>query len=251
MLGHKSFDDIASWQVYTQERARALHTHIMSLPTSPFENKPLTLCTTIESWASTNRLPMIFRAAKMDVARQVLSKLEPKPKVIVEFGTYVGTSALAWGYLLRSLQGENGDNDGAKVYTFELDSGMAGIARDFVKLVGLEDTVHVLEGPGSDSLKKLTQEGKVQPGGVDVVFFDHWEKLYLPDLQLCESLSLFHKGSVAIADNTDIPGAPDYLEYVKKGGSEDGKVRYESVSHRAEGDGQGPKIVEVSTVVQV
>jgi len=59
---------------------------------------------------------------------------------------------------------------------------------------------------------------------------DHWEDSYLPDLQLCEELSLFHKGSVVIADNVDFPGAPAYAAYVKAGGQEGAKVKYTTES---------------------
>jgi catechol O-methyltransferase len=160
--------------------------------------------------------------------------MDPKPRVVVEFGTYVGCSALAWGATLAKMHGKDAEKDSVKVFAFELEPPMAAIARDFVSLAGLQSVVEVIEGPGAESLKKLCAEGRVKLGGVDVVFLDHWEQLYLPDLQLCESLKVFHKGSVVMADNTDVPGAPDYLAYVKKGGSgEAGKVRFESKSLEA------------------
>ena len=59
-----------------------------------------------------------------------------------------------------------------------------------------------------------------------MAFIDHWERYYLPDLQWCEELGVFHKGSLVIADNTDIPGAPQYLKYVRAGGT--GSVKYDS-----------------------
>ncbi len=213
--------------------------HIASLPASQFKDKPRALVAEIESYASTHRLPMIFRTSKMDVARSVLAAMEPPPKVILEFGTYVGTSALAWGATLRELNGA--DATDLHVYSFELDSASANTARDFIVLSGLEDVVSVLEGQGSDSLKSLVEAGRVVPNGVDVVFIDHWEKFYLPDLRLCEELQLFRVGSVVVADNTDMPGAPDYVAYVKKGGSgETGAVRFESTSFEAAGQSRGP-----------
>ena len=102
------------------------------------------------------------------------------------------------------------------VYTFELDPKMVALSRDLIELAGMADVVHVLEGPASESLKRLNDEGTVT--SVDMAFFDHWEKFYLPDLQLIEDLKLWRAGSLAIADNTDFPGAPDYLRYVKNGG---------------------------------
>lgn len=179
---------------------------------------------------------MLFRRPKIDVVRGVLAALEPRPKVVVEFGTFVGTSALAWGAILKELNGADAAG-GVRVYTCELNPKLVQTARDLLQLAGLDDVVSVLEGPGSDSLKKLYAEGKVKEGQLDMVFLDHWEKFYLPDLRLCEELKLFRKGSVAVADNTDYPGAPEYLEYVKKGGSgEAGSVRYESKSLLAQSE---------------
>ena len=177
---------------------------------------------------------MIFREAKLNIVHEVLAKQQPAPKVILEFGTFVGTSAIGWGATLRELNGQGGDGGGIHVYTFDLDENLVKIARDLVKLAGLDDVVTVLGGPGSDSLRQLVADGKVKAGEVDMVFIDHWEKYYVPDLRLCEELRLFRKGSVAVADNTDMPGAPDYLAYVKKGGSgESGAVRYESTTYYA------------------
>lgn len=62
-----------------------------------------------------------------------------------------------------------------------------------------------------------------------MLFLDHWEKFYVPDLRLCEELSLLKPGSVIVADNTDMPGAPDYLKYVEGGGEGGWKYRCESI----------------------
>ncbi len=234
-------------RVHAAERAAALREHIFSAPKEQFHGKPWALIEAIEEFANTEGLPLIFRQNKLKIAVDVLTKLDPKPKVVVEFGTFVGTSALAWGATVRDLHGS--DAADLRVYAFELDPKHAQIARDFVTLASLDDVVTVLDGPGDESLKKLYAEGKVVAGKVDVVFLDHWKDAYLPDLKLLEELKLFHPGSVVIADNTDIPGAPDYVEYVKKGGSgESGAVRYETESLEAESL-RGPKIVEVTTVL--
>lgn len=177
---------------------------------------------------------MIFRGEKITISKEALAAMEPPPKVILEFGTFVGTSAIAWGAMLKEF---NANAKDVKVYTFEFDPGVAATARDLIKAAGLQDVIEVLVGPGADSLKKLHAEGRVRSGEVDMVFIDHWEQYYLPDLKLCEELKLFHVGSLVIADNTDMPGAPDYLEYVKKGG--DGPIKYESQSLHS-GDTEGP-----------
>lgn len=180
---------------------------------------------------------MLFRGPKLDLAQKALAEMEPKPKLLLEFGTFVGTSAIAWGAALKSYHGAD-----ARVYTFEFDPKMAAVAKDMISLAGLDDIVSVLVGAGADSLKRLVEEGKVKQGELDVVFIDHWEECYLPDLRLCEELKLFHNGSLALADNVDMPGAPEYLAYVQKGGSgESGAVKYKTESQFADtGRPHGP-----------
>lgn len=135
---------------------------------------------------------MIFRSAKITTSKESLVAVEPKLKVFVEFGTFVGTSAIAWAALLQEFHGK--DAKDIKVFTFEFDPKIAEVARDLIKAAGLDDVVEVFVGPGSESLKKLHAEGRVKEGGVDAVFIDHFEKFYLPDLKLCEDLKLFPQG---------------------------------------------------------
>jgi catechol O-methyltransferase len=175
---------------------------------------------------------MIFHQYKLDVARGILESMNPKPKVIVELGGYVGNSAVAWGAMLKEIHA----NDEAamkecKVFSCELESDFIRIARDFVDLAGLNDTVEIVQGPAAETLKKLQDERRLK--SIDMLFIDHWEKFYVSDLKVCEELGLLRPGCVVIADNTDIPGAPDYLKYVQKGGSgEESKVAYESKTYQ-------------------
>lgn len=168
---------------------------------------------------------MVYQPEKIEVSKSILKSMQRKPKVLVELGTYVGTSAVAWGAILKEINGE-GDGEGdAKVYSIELDPLFVSIARDFISLAGLDHTVEIVNGQSGTSLKALKDDGKID--AIDVLFLDHWEKFYVEDLKICEDLGLLRVGSVIIADNTDMPGAPDYLEYVRGGGRE-GKVRYET-----------------------
>ena len=165
----------------------------------------------------------------MALSRKVLEDLFPAPRVVLEFGTYIGSSAIGWADILADLH--SGATDGLKVWSFEFDSERASMAREFIELAGLSDVVAVLDGEAAESVRRLVAEGKIKQGEVDVVFMDHWKNYYLPDLKLCEELALFRDGSVVLADNTDYPGAPDYVEYVKKGGSGvDKAVQYKSES---------------------
>lgn len=73
----------------------------------------------------------------MDIAHKVLIELNPKPSVVIEFGTFIGNSALAWGAILRDLHGK--DATDLRVCTFELDANVARVARDLIKLACLDD----------------------------------------------------------------------------------------------------------------
>ncbi|KAA8648330.1 hypothetical protein EYZ11_005737 [Aspergillus tanneri] len=225
--------------------AQALHKHIFSQPREKFADKPWAITEAIDEFATINRM-MTYREGKMRLSKQLLERMQAAPKTLLEFGTYVGSSAIGWGAMLRDLHGED-----SHVYTFELSATIAQIARDFIQLAGLEEIVHVVEGSSSDSLRRLYTEGKLTPGGVDVVFFDHWEEFYVPDLKICEELRLLRKGSLAIADNTDYPGAPEYIKYVQSGGQQKGAVQYETESFEAEVPKPFPSIVMVSTVVDI
>ncbi|KAI1335847.1 S-adenosyl-L-methionine-dependent methyltransferase [Xylariaceae sp. FL0016] len=219
---------------------------MLSLPREQLQGKPAEVNSAIQKFADSQGLPMLFGEAKSKLALQALAEMSPAPKMIVEFGAFVGGSAIAWGAALRDLNGANAAD--VRVYTFELDPDVAETTRAMLKLAGLDDIVTVVVGPASDSLKRLYAEGKIKESGVDMVFFDHWKEFYLPDLKLCEELSLFRNGSLAIADNIDFPGAPDYLAYVQKGGDGgNGSVRYETKSLEA-GNAQD-RVIEISKVV--
>ncbi|KAK1142771.1 hypothetical protein N8T08_007403 [Aspergillus melleus] len=222
-----------------ESKAQALHTHIFSQPQAQYTNNPWALVAAIEEYALANKM-MTYRDGKIQATKAQLERMPRAPTTLLEFGTYVGNSALAWGAILRDL---NPGSESPSVYTFELSAVNAGIARDFIRLAGLQDIVHVVEGQSSESLRALHAEGKLTKGSVDVVFFDHWEKFYVPDLKIVEELGLLRVGGLAVADNTDIPGAPEYVEYVK------GIKRYRTEVIDLEELKPMPTIVMVSTLV--
>lgn len=213
----------------------------MALPAdqqAAFKSDPKALPAAIELYARENGVPMLFGPAKMAQAAIALAEASPAPRILVEFGAYVGYSALRWVTLLEELS----KGEAVHVYTFELDPANAQIARDFAKAAGRESQITVLEGPGDASLNKLVADGSLPKGSVDVVFIDHWEPRYKPDLQLCEELGVLHVGSLVIADNTDFPGAPDYVAYVENGGSgEAGAVKFETKAYEADTSSEPPR----------
>lgn len=189
---------------------------------------------------------MTFQTSKIAIAKEILKAQIPAPKVLLELGCYVGSSAVAWGAMIKELN--TGDLTGCKIYTCELDAGIAEVAETINALAGLSDVVEVVIGTSTDSIRMLKREGKIS--NIDVLFIDHWEEFYLPDLLVCEDEGLLKKGAVVLADNVDKPGAPKYLEYVQKGGrGAEGGVKLETKSYWTDDGGNVPKQVEVTKVV--
>lgn len=153
--------------------------------------------------------------------------------------------------MLKDLNG--GKTDGVHVYSCEFEPKYVAIATDMIKLAGLDDVVTIVQGKAGYALRKLKADGKI--GKIEVLFVDHWDEFYLPDLKLVEELELFREASVVIADNVEPPGAPGYLEYLQAGGGgKDGAVRYktETVWTQRKADGRAAsEAVEMTTVLSV
>jgi catechol O-methyltransferase len=139
-----------------------------------------------------------------------ISKLiaEHKPSVMVELGGYVGYSAIKFGDAVRS-------HGGKQYLSLEVNPENAAVAKMLLELAGLRDFVRIIIGSSNDSLIKLIQvEKKISQ--IEFLFIDHWKDLYLPDLWLLEALNVLILGvSIIAADNVIMPGAPDYLEWVR------------------------------------
>lgn len=180
---------------------------------------------------------MTFKQAKIDESRTLLASMDPPPTVLVELGTYIGNSALAWGDLLRSTNLGKADKV-PQVFAVEPEAEFVEIARDFVDLAGLSDIVVVIKGFSGEFLRTLKSEHGVDK--IDVLFMDHWEDAYLPDLRLVEELGFLHPGSLILADNTDVPGAPEYLEYVRSGQRTRSGFRYQTKTHDTQGKPDDP-----------
>lgn len=142
----------------------------------------------------------------------VLSNLitKEKPNVTVELGGYLGYSAILFADTMRRVHGVT---QGIHVWSLELNSDFAAIAREMVELSGLTEMVTFIVGPAEVSLRQLKEQGKVSE--VDLLFLDHEEELYVPDFKVCEELKLLKKGSVIVADNVVRPGAPEYRTLVR------------------------------------
>lgn len=130
-----------------------------------------------------------------------------KPSIVVELGAYVGYSAVKFGSLIRQY--------GAKKYiSIELNPVFAAVSKLIVELAGLQDFVEIIIAPSYLGIAKLLRDGILKDDQFEFVFIDHWKQRYVPDLMLLEKLGVLKKGSVIVADNILMPGAPEYKAWV-------------------------------------
>ncbi|MCX2931132.1 class I SAM-dependent methyltransferase [Mycobacterium sp. CVI_P3] len=122
-----------------------------------------------------------------------------RPKSVVEFGMSLGLSAI-------HLAGAVRDNGVGRLVTTELSAAKVVAATASFAEVGLDDLITVLEG---DALQTLA--GLQEP--VDFVLLDGWKDLYLPVLHLLEPK--LRPGALVVADNTGLPDARPYVDYIR------------------------------------
>lgn len=133
---------------------------------------------------------------------------EHKPSTMIELGGYIGYSAILFGDAVRA-------NGGKKFYSLEKNPEMAAVASQLVELAGLRDVVQIMIGSSDESLVELVRERK-EIDRIEMLFLDHWQELYLPDLWLLEEMGVLAQDrTLLVADNVIMPGAPKYLEWVK------------------------------------
>jgi catechol O-methyltransferase len=130
------------------------------------------------------------------------------PKLALELGTYCGYGALR---IARAATN-------AKVYSVELAAANAANARRIWEHAGVEDRVTCVVGTIGDGGRTLDVLGEYgfTTGALDFVFLDHDKDAYLTDLLSILDRGWLHAGSIVVADNVRVPGAPKYREYMRK-----------------------------------
>jgi len=144
------------------------------------------------------------------------------PTLALELGTYVGYGALR---IARSAPN-------AKVYSVELAEANAANARQIWAHAGVADRVTCVVGTIGDdgrTLDRLANEYGFASGALDFVFLDHDKNVYLDDLQSIMARGWLHPGSISVADNVRVPGAPKYRAYMRE---QQGK-RWNTAEHKA------------------
>ncbi|HXW82379.1 MAG TPA: O-methyltransferase [Acidimicrobiales bacterium] len=132
-----------------------------------------------------------------------------QPTLLLELGAYCGYSALRMARVMPP---------GARLYSVEFAEANAVIAHHIWEHAGVADRLTVVIGSigdGGGTLDTLETEHGFKPGALDFAFIDHDKSAYLPDLKSILGRRWLHKGSVVVADNVRVPGAPAYRAYMQ------------------------------------
>ncbi|KAI8499722.1 hypothetical protein Bbelb_227730 [Branchiostoma belcheri] len=178
------------------------------------EGDPDSVLATFDEFCRTQEWAMNAAEEKGEILDEIVRELQPT--TCLELGTYCGYSAVR---IARQL------SPSARLITVEVNPDYAAVAREVVKLAGLQDKIEVINVDSADVIREL--KNKYDVTKLDLVFLDHWKYLYIRDIKIIEEEKLLKKGSVVFADNVIIPGAPGYLEYIR--GSKDYKSTFYSV----------------------
>ena len=144
------------------------------------------------------------------------------PKLALELGTYCGYGALRIARAAPS----------AKVYSVELAEANAVNARQIWAHARVADRVMCVVGTvgdGGRTLEVLAAEHCFAAGALDFLFLDHDKGAYLTDLQSILDWGWLHTGSIVVADNVKVPGAPKYREYMR---GQQGSL-WKTIEHKA------------------
>ncbi|XP_070484177.1 catechol O-methyltransferase isoform X1 [Equus przewalskii] len=166
---------------------------------------PQSVLETIDAYCSQKEWAMNVGDKKGQFLDAVVQ--EQQPSVLLELGAYCGYSAVRMARLLPP---------GARLLTIEINPDYAAITQRMLDFAGLQDRVTVVLGASQDIIPQLKKKYDVDT--LDVVFLDHWKDRYLPDTLLLEECGLLRKGTVLLADNVIVPGAPDFLAHVRGSG---------------------------------
>ena len=125
-------------------------------------------------------------------------------KRVLELGCFSDNSAIRIARLLPQ--------DG-KLICVDTHSKQIETAREMVAFAGLSDKVEWIEGAAATVLPAFQ-------GAFDVVFINHAEEHYLPDLALIEAKHLITRGSIVVADHLGYlkDSLELYLSHVRNSG---------------------------------
>jgi catechol O-methyltransferase len=144
---------------------------------------------------------------KGEILDSVVTRLAPLR--LLELGTYCGYSALRTARAMPQH---------AVLWSVERNPDNAAIARRILDHAGVGARVRIVTGSlgdGGGTAAQLSAAHGFEAGNLDFVFIDHDKAAYLADLRTIVELGWLHTGSVVVADNVGVPGAPGYREYMR------------------------------------
>ncbi|VEG55685.1 catechol O-methyltransferase [Mycolicibacterium aurum] len=144
------------------------------------------------------------------------------PGLVLELGTYCGYSALRMARQAPS----------ARICSVEFSAANAEVAQRIWTHAGVADRISCVVGTlgdGGATLDTLASDHGVTAGALDLVFIDHDKRAYLPDLRRILTREWLRRGSIVVADNVGVPGAPGYRAYMR--GNQGGL--WHTVEHKA------------------
>ena len=147
------------------------------------------------------------------------------PKVALELGTYCGYGALRIAAAAPS----------AHVYSVELAAANAVNARRIWEHAGVADRITCVVGTvgdGGKTLDTLAAEHGFGAGCLGFLFLDHDKNAYLSDLHSLLSRGWLRNGTIVVADNVKVPGAPKYRAYMRQ---QQGRA-WQTVEHKTHGE---------------
>jgi catechol O-methyltransferase len=151
-----------------------------------------------------------------------------RPRRLLELGTYCGYSALRMSRVMP---------EEAVLVSIEFNAANAEIARRIWDQAGVGGRLQVIVGTlgdGGRTLDALEAQHGFGPGSLDFVFIDHDKAAYVPDLERLLDRGWLHPGSVVVADNVKLPGAPEYRDLMR---AEDGRS-WRTVEHETHAEYQ-------------
>ncbi|KAG7397615.1 hypothetical protein PHYBOEH_000436 [Phytophthora boehmeriae] len=166
-------------------------------------NDPKSVVDTIDAFAANNLMMNVGEAKGAIVDHEIR---QMKPRIMAEIGAYTGYSTVRFAALQRDEAKSAGVD--SHYYSFEYSPDSVARVREMVNFAGLDDQVTVIEGAFSDKLPLLDDKT------VDIYFIDHDNSLYATDAKKILASGTLRPGSLLIADNVVIPGAPEYLKFL-------------------------------------
>eukprot|EP01018_Ginkgo_biloba_P022012 Gb_28255 [translate_table: standard] len=131
------------------------------------------------------------------------------PRVALELGTYCGYSAIRIASKMTKPE--------SKLISLEMNHITVALQEQLLNMqVSLSSKIDVVEGTLGDVVEELGEFlDEMGAPFFDFIFFDHFKQYYLPDFMLLKDRGMLGKGTCIVANSMGLPGAQDFLNYLR------------------------------------